>query len=273
MSLHLAQSPYRSSIVESPTLGNSTIRNSTSENFAVGNSTLGNLTMWNSAAEKFTIGNSTIGDPMIIAAAKQAFEDHYVGLVRGIRQRAYPAYFNPTSGLEADDGDKRSSTKFSQIETVIPIFLLHPLYSTIFEQSMRNILHRLSTGEESGYRGIAEGKIYEISTNGWVSRAQGDLEYLKYTLLGLNSTVHQSQQQGWRLTESGHERIMAYLRPRLCSFLSANPRVDCGGIGEPQSVSIQTRGAVGAVSPGLLQSRKQEKRRRELRLQEGFTWP
>ncbi|KAF8417908.1 hypothetical protein BGX38DRAFT_1147534, partial [Terfezia claveryi] len=161
------------------------------------------------------------------------FEDSYVNFVRSIRNFAYPVHFNPMSGLEYDIEDE-TTLPAVEMQYVIPIYLLYPFNGGQLAASIPRIAARLAKGEEEGYRGVAETKIYTVDTTSWMNMKEGDLE--QWSLIPIqNISLNGSQLNAvdtLRLTPIGHEKAAVYLQPRLCRYLAKNPRMECADLGE-----------------------------------------
>ena len=182
----------------------------------------------------------------------------------------YPVYFNLPSGLESDDGVGMVSN-YHGIKRVVPVYLLYPFNGREQDQSIRRVAARLTKGEEEGYSGVAESKIYEVDTSSWMSNKLGDVELRpkQYVLDGNQSDL-------LSLTPAGHEKAAAYLKPRLCRYLARNPRQECpdygeleiGGIGWVTSEGVRIKGP----SPKRQWGRMEEAKARERKLRGSFTW-
>lgn len=204
-----------------------------------------------------------------IEAFKQEFEDAYVEFVRFIRQVAYPVYFNLPSGLESD-----VDLSHQGIKRVIPIYLLYPFNNRDLNQCIRRAAVRLTRGEEEGYSGAAESKIYEVDTSSWMSNKLNDIELRpkQYVLGGNQSHLVDVLS----LTPVGHEKATAYLKPRVCRYLARNPRQECPDYGELEVGGLRwvTNGDLRTKGPSPERQWRQmeQQKARESKLRGSFIW-
>ena len=206
------------------------------------------------------------------------FEDAYVSFVRSLRNIAYPAHFNPKSGLEYDSEDE-IDLPIVEMQYVVPIYLLYPFNGGQLAASIQRVAARLAKGEEEGYRGVAETKIYVVDTTSWMNMKEGDLEQWSF-IPPQNILLNGSQFSAvdtLRLTPIGHEKAAVYLQPRLCRYLATNPQLECadlGGLdggatrGTPPHGAVRLRGA----DPDRDRVLREEARAREKRLRGKFVW-
>ncbi|RPB27659.1 hypothetical protein L211DRAFT_563571 [Terfezia boudieri ATCC MYA-4762] len=206
------------------------------------------------------------------------FENSYVNFVRSIRNVAYPVHFNPMSGLEYDSEDE-TTLPTVEMQYVIPIYLLYPFTGGPLAASIQRIAARLAKGEEEGYRGVAETKIYTVDTTSWMNMKEGDLE--QWSLIPIhNMSLNGSQLNAvdtFRLTPIGHEKAAVYLQPRLCRYLATNPRMECADLGEVDggvTRGIPTHGTVRlrGTDPHRDRMLREGARVRENKLRGKFVW-
>lgn len=203
-------------------------------------------------------------------AIKNQFENALVDFIRSIRQRAYPIYFDPKSGLENDDHEVVPEIAARDHSSVIPIYILPPFHSTDMMAVIRSAIRRVILAQDEGYRGSSECCIYDVDVGAWMSTVDGSLESWNFHPSSLNGT-QQGSIEAWRLTSMGHTRVAAYLESRLCRYLALEPRLNCPNQGEGEVGG--TMGYVQSpVNPEGARIEREKRMSKEMRLKGSFVW-
>jgi len=166
-----------------------------------------------------------------------------------------------------------------ELQYVIPIYLLYPFNGGRLAESIQRVAARLAKGEEEGYRGVAETKIYVVDTTSWMNMKEGDLEQWSF-IPTQNIPLNESQLNAidtLRLTPIGHEKAAVYLQPRLCRYLATNPQMECADLGELDGGAIKGTSLHGTVrlrgvDPERDRMLREEARAREKKLRGKFVW-
>ncbi|KAI5809779.1 hypothetical protein DFH27DRAFT_536285 [Peziza echinospora] len=106
-------------------------------------------------------------------AMKNQFENALVDFIRSIRQRAYPMYFDPRSGLENDGHGVMPEIAARDHSSVIPIYILPPFHNTDMMTAIKSAIRRVILSQDMGYRGTSECCIYEVDVSAWMSTVDG----------------------------------------------------------------------------------------------------